>query len=80
VKDEDTLEKEAKQLLVSYANDVCKIGLKVEDLEGDDDVVTEKIRAAAENAKFKDILYCAEGSCSPARRCWIGWIRRAAWG
>ncbi|HEX5035613.1 MAG TPA: hypothetical protein VFX30_00430 [bacterium] len=61
VKDEDTLEKEAKALLVAYANDVCKIGLKVEDLDGDDDVVTEKIRAAAENAKFKDILYCTEG-------------------
>jgi hypothetical protein len=59
VKDTDTLEKEGKELLVSYANDVCKVGLKVEDFDNDD--VGEKIRAAADKATFKDILYCAEG-------------------
>jgi hypothetical protein len=59
VKDTDTLEKEGKALLVSYANDVCKVGIKVEDL--DSDTVDEKIRAAADKATFRDILYCAEG-------------------
>jgi len=61
VKDEETLEKEAKELLVAYANDVCKIGLTVADLEGDDDEVGEKLKAAAEKATFKDILQCAQG-------------------
>lgn len=59
VKDGDTLEKEAKELLVRYANDVCKVGLTVGDLEGDG--AGDKIKTAAENASFRDILQCAQG-------------------
>ena len=59
VKDEDTLAKEGKALLVSYVNDVCKVGLKVEDLEGD--TWDDKVKTAFENATFKDVLLCAEG-------------------
>lgn len=59
LKDEDTLVKEGKALLVSYVNDVCKVGLKVEDLEGD--TWDDKVTTAFEKATFKDVLLCAEG-------------------
>jgi hypothetical protein len=59
VKDNDTLVKEGETLLVNYVNDVCKIGITVEDLGSD--TLADKIQAAADKATFKDILYCAEG-------------------
>ncbi|HSA58496.1 MAG TPA: hypothetical protein VLJ37_02270 [bacterium] len=75
VKDEKILEADAKSLVVSYLNDVCKTELKVEDF--DNDTFGDKLKAAADKATFHDVLFCAQGLLLTASQA-VSWIDTAS--